>query len=160
MHTHTYIHAHIHTHTYSHAYKYMHACMHTHTHSQTCTHTYPQPYRLSKFKVNRLQVPGPIFSETTASLLKRTTRIYFCLNDDFNCKNHQTAVQERVNLWWIARLQWLPSDKCTLVWVRPEPQTENIGSRPENWNVVHVDRLLDWSNTGINHQVIAKTGSS
>ncbi len=72
MHTHTCIPAHIHTqyiHTYSHAYKYMHVCIHTHAHACTHTltdmhtyiHTYPQPYRLFKLKVNRLQVPGPIF---------------------------------------------------------------------------------------------------
>ena len=64
--THKCIDAHIHTqyiHIYSHAYKYMHACLHTHahTHSQICTHTYPPPYCVSKLKVNRLQVPGPIF---------------------------------------------------------------------------------------------------
>ena len=62
IHTHASLHIYIHNtykhmHTYSYAYKYMHA----HTHSQICIHIYPQPYCLSKLKVNHLQVPGPIF---------------------------------------------------------------------------------------------------
>ncbi len=62
MHTYTQQDTHIHTcmHTYIHCI-HTQTCMHAHTHSQTWTHTYPHPYCLSKLKVNRLQVPGPIF---------------------------------------------------------------------------------------------------
>ncbi len=37
-----------------------HTDTHMHAYTCTCTHTYPQPYRLSKLKVNCLQVPVPI----------------------------------------------------------------------------------------------------
>ena len=74
IYTHNKTHIHTCMHTYNnthimHAYMHMHPCtcihahtytIHTHTYSQTCTHTYPQPYLLSKLKVNCLQVPGPI----------------------------------------------------------------------------------------------------
>ena len=50
MHAYTHMHPCTYTYTYTHAYKYIHACIHMHTH----THTYPQPYCLSKLKVNHL----------------------------------------------------------------------------------------------------------
>ncbi len=107
MHTHTCIHAHMHTqyiHTYTHLHTHMctktciyaytctltciqrHACMYActcmHTHSLTSTHTYPQPYRLSKHKVNCLQVPGPIFEcclgKSRVSLRKSFSASLWC----------------------------------------------------------------------------------
>ena len=73
QHTHNagiHTHASIHIYTYTiHTHMQTNTCMHAHTHSQTCTHTYPQPYCLSKLKVNCLQVPGPIFLDSSQNIL-------------------------------------------------------------------------------------------
>ncbi len=60
-HTHTHIHTYILTCIQRHAYMYAYTCTCMQTLSLTCIHMYPQPYCLSKHKVNCLQVPGPIF---------------------------------------------------------------------------------------------------
>ncbi len=92
----TYIHVYMHAYTHRHAcmhiyihntYTHIHTntCMHTHTHRHAHMYTYPQPYHLSKLKVNCLQVPGPIFwAIVWWDLTSKSTWISFskvmCLN--------------------------------------------------------------------------------